>query len=170
MKKTTTLYLIWLCVLLPIGVWAQKIGYTNSTYIVGSLPETKVADDELKVFQNSLYNQLSSRTSDFQKRTEDYFTQRENGTIDAKESQRIEMELQNEQNELQKLDKDLTTQLGSQRESLYAPILEKVERAIDQVARENGYQLILDVSLLSILLYAEEASDITPLINAKLGI
>ena len=59
--------------------------------------------------------------------------------------------------------------LSKRREDLYKPILEKVNKAMQDVAKENGYLLVFDTST-QVLLYADETLDVTKLVNAKLGI
>lgn len=59
--------------------------------------------------------------------------------------------------------------LAKKREELYKPILEKVNTAMQDVAKENGYLLVFDAST-QVLLYAHESLDVTNLVKAKLGI
>ena len=55
--------------------------------------------------------------------------------------------------------------------NLIAPIIEKMQNAIDSVAAEGGYQYIFDASPGNgILLYAEQNLDVTPMVMAKMGI
>ena len=53
-------------------------------------------------------------------------------------------------------------------ETLLKPIRDKIQAAIDEVAKENGYTYIFDRSV-GIILYAEDSTDISGLVRAKLG-
>ena len=59
--------------------------------------------------------------------------------------------------------------MAKKREELYKPILERVNAAMQAVAKENGYLLVFDTST-NVLLYADEALDVTNLVKAKLGL
>ena len=59
--------------------------------------------------------------------------------------------------------------INSKRETLLKPILDKVNNVINEVAKSNGYSMILDSST-GVILYAEESADITAQVKAKLGI
>lgn len=170
MNKTTVLYLVWLCVLLPTGVWSQKMGYTNSSALIVDLPETQAAESRLKSLQESLANSLKTKEVALQNRYNDYFRQIEERTLSGEQDILMKQELQKEEKVLQELASTYEKQIITEREGLLNPILEKVQRAIDQVAKENSYGIIIDVSVLNVLLHADEASDITPQVKAILGI
>jgi outer membrane protein len=55
---------------------------------------------------------------------------------------------------------------------LLQPAFTKVQNAIDQVAKDNGFTHILNTNVLSspILLYADDQFDISNLVLTKLGI
>jgi outer membrane protein len=50
-----------------------------------------------------------------------------------------------------------------------SPLLEKAQNAINQIAEENNYTYIFDISLGSIV-YGQDSMDIMPLVKEKLGI
>ena len=168
MKKTMACFLIWLLFLLPAGVWGQKMGYTNSINLLSDLPETKAANNQLKSLEVSLNSSLKEKEQALGQHYQDYLKLVELG-ITATQRQDNELALQREQQELEVLKQELRNQLETKKTSLYAPLLERVRRAIDQVAQENGYQLILDVAFMNLILDAHESMDITALVKAKLG-
>jgi outer membrane protein len=49
------------------------------------------------------------------------------------------------------------------------PILDKVNEAIQSVAKEQGFHYIFDANS-GVILYADESTDVTNLVKAKLGI
>ena len=52
---------------------------------------------------------------------------------------------------------------------LSKPVYEKAKKAIDQVAKDNGYKYVLDTST-GLVLYSEPTDDIISLVIKKLGI
>ncbi len=59
--------------------------------------------------------------------------------------------------------------LAKKREELYKPILDRVNKAMQDVATENGYLMVFDSST-QVLLYADPSLDVTNLVKTKLGI
>jgi outer membrane protein len=49
------------------------------------------------------------------------------------------------------------------------PIIDKAKKAIEDVAKENGYTYIFDSSV-GVLLYYENSDDIMTLVKKKLGL
>jgi len=64
---------------------------------------------------------------------------------------------------------NLTDKLAQKREELFKPILDKVNSAMEAVAKENQFMFVFDLGT-QIILYADETLDVTKLVKAKLGI
>jgi outer membrane protein len=77
--------------------------------------------------------------------------------------------LQEEESVIKKYEEEVMAKLSEKRESLYKPILEKVNKAMMDVAKEGQYTLVFDSST-QILLYADETLDVTKMVKVKLGI
>ncbi len=80
------------------------------------------------------------------------------------------------ENELTKMQVDLKQfQLNAQKEinqkkaMLYQKAIDKLKKAINEVARENDYRFIIDNSE-GVLLYFEAQDNVEPLVKKKLGI
>ena len=148
---------------------AQKMGYTNSAAILVEMPDVKRADSELQTLQTQLENEGEKKAEAFQAAYEKYIQDVQAGLLSAVEDQKRQQQLQQMQQELQAFEQQAYEKLAKRREELYAPILEKLQNAIDAVGKENGYAFIFDVSTLNFILFAEETDDVTPLIKGKLG-
>jgi Skp family chaperone for outer membrane proteins len=59
--------------------------------------------------------------------------------------------------------------LAQKREQLFSPILDRVNQAMSDVAKENQFMFVFDSSS-QVLLYSDETLDVTKLVKAKLGI
>ena len=70
--------------------------------------------------------------------------------------------------EIAKFQQEIQQKLYEKSEALLKPIRDKIQNAIDQVAKENGYSYIFDQSM-GILLYADESVDVSAKVKAKLG-
>ncbi len=59
--------------------------------------------------------------------------------------------------------------LGAKQAELFNPLIEKVKKAISDVARENNYNYIFDVGIGALVFY-ENGDNVLPLVKAKLGV
>jgi outer membrane protein len=60
--------------------------------------------------------------------------------------------------------------LQTQQQQLMAPILEKANKAVREVAEENGFIYIFDTGSGNPVYWSEQSMDILPLVRTKLGI
>ncbi len=148
---------------------AQKFGYVNSAALLNELSEVKQMRSTLEGFQTQLQKQGESKVTAFQQKAQAAEQKKQRGEMTPKEEETLAAELQKEQEDLYKLSQDLEAQVAKKQEELMTPILEKVNTAIQQVAKENSYQFIFDAQS-GVILYADETTDVTALVKAKLGI
>lgn len=153
---------------LSFTVDAQKYGHMNFGNLVAALPETEAADTELAAFQKQLNTDLENKSAAWQKKAQDFFTKVESGQLAPVEQQKQQAALETERNEILALQQAMPTEVQEKRKELLSPIIAKVETAINDVAKENGYVMIFDTSVFNAILYATESDDVTALVKAKL--
>jgi outer membrane protein len=150
---------------------AQKIGYADWDYIFSQLPEFKVIDAELKTHRTQLESQMEAKQKDFQAKYE-VFTKLPTTTPDAiRADKQRELETLNES--LQKFSQDAQTSLTNKQSALMDPIFSKVGKAIEEVAKEQGFSFIINPQLLQggdILLYSDEKYNISDSVLKKFGV
>jgi outer membrane protein len=173
MKKFTPIHLLlFFLFLLASGssVIAQKYGYMNSGNVLEQMPERFKADAELEAFQAPLIAEGKNKVKALELKVEVLYKQIESGELTQVKIQNQQQILQKEQDEIAAFELTVQEKTQKKRQELLEPILKKIQNAIDEVAKEHGYALILDSSLFNTILYAEDAEDITSLVKAKLGI
>ena len=146
---------------------AQKFGYVNSTAILSELPDVKQADANLEALQKQLQKKGQGMLTQLQ---QDYQAIQERvarGELSPKEQEDEAKKLEARQQEIGKFEQDMVAQVQEKRNTLLEPIYKKVNDAIQAVAKENGFTMIFDQA---ILLYADEAQDVSTMVRAKLGI
>jgi outer membrane protein len=81
------------------------------------------------------------------------------------------------QSEISDLEKRITTlqktandDLQKKQQELFAPVIEKVRKAIDEVGAENDLLYIFDLSTQGIIYESPKSNDITSLVKAKLNL
>jgi outer membrane protein len=148
---------------------APKYGHMNLGNLLELLPDTKKANDDLKVFADKLTAKDDSLTKAFQVAVTEYQNAYQTGTLTPVQAQTREAELQKDQEAIQKFEQEAQQMVATKREELLKPILTKVDEAIKAVALENQYMMIFDTSSGS-MLFAAETEDVTALVKKKLGI
>ncbi|MEO5581250.1 MAG: OmpH family outer membrane protein [Saprospiraceae bacterium] len=148
---------------------AQKFGFTNSAMIMSEVPEVKQAESNLKAYQEQLTKQGQIKVEALQSKYQELARKEKQGEIAPKALQEQSEKLKAEEDDLAKLEQDMQGQLAQKREALLQPILDKINKGIQDVAKEHGYSFIFDSSA-GMLLYADESNDVTTLVRSKLGL
>jgi outer membrane protein len=149
----------------------QKIGYADWEYIFTQMPEAKQIDAELKTHGTQLENQLKAKTAEFETKYKAYQAMPVT-TSDIIKADK-ERELQMMQESIQKFQQDAQTSIQKKQGDLMTPVFTKVGKAIEEVAKENGYSFIINPQLgagSDILLYSDEKYDISDLVLKKMGV
>ena len=149
---------------------ATKVGFADVDAIFNQMPEAKQIETELKSTQTMLKNQIDAKAKEFQTKLADY-NANINNMLDAVR-QNTERELQQMQQNLERLQQDAQTTIQNKQNQLMAPVYDKVGKAIADVAKENGYTLILSSQIggLDVVLYGDDKMDVSELVLKKLGV
>lgn len=148
----------------------DKVGFANIEYIISQLPEVKQMETEMKSTQTQLKNQIQTRTKEVEKQYAD-FNQTMNTMTDTVRANK-QRDLEKAMADLQKMQQDAQVTLQNKQKLIMAPIYLKVNRAIGEVARENGYSIILTetVSSYPFVLYHQPQMDVSSLVLKKFGV
>ncbi|MBX2968899.1 MAG: OmpH family outer membrane protein [Cyclobacteriaceae bacterium] len=170
MKKIVFLLALGLTTLVTYGQTPTKIGFADVEYIFNQMPEAKQIETELQTLQAQLKKQYDNKVAEFQKKLQEY--QAFGATVPDAVKQNTERELQQLQQNIQKLEQDSQENLQRKQVQLMEPVYTKVGKAIEDVAKENSFTMILtnQLSGLDVVLYADDKSDISDLVLKKMGI
>lgn len=146
-----------------------KYGHMNLGNMLELMPDTKKANEAMKVYTDSLSVKDSVMTSAFQIAYAALEKDYNAGLLTPVVAQTRQAELQKQQETIQKFEQDAQQMAAAKREELLRPILLKVEEAIKAVAKEKGYLMIFDTSS-GVTLFAAESDDVTPFVKQKLGL
>jgi outer membrane protein len=148
---------------------AQKFGYVNSALILKDLPEMKQFQSTMESFQKQLEKQGESKLTAFQQKQQAAAQKKQQGLMTPKEEEEVTAELQKMQQELYDYSAQMDKDLADRQQKEMQPILDKVNTAIQDVAKEGSFQYIFDAQS-GVILYADESTDVTALVKTKLGI
>ena len=147
---------------------AQKFGYVNSGAILAELPEMKQLQSSLEAYQTILKKDGEAKVAAFQQKQESAAQKKQRGEMTPKEEEVVTADLQKMQEDLYAYGQKMESDLAAKQQKDMEPILTKVNTAIQDVAKEGSYQYIFDAQS-GVILYADESSDVTKLVKAKLG-
>ena len=166
MKKITLTFLFTAAVLLSANA-QSKIAYLNSLRIIALMPESTKVDEKLKkeaaTYEKEfegLRKELEQKAANFQKKLKTWSKSMQE--TKGKEIQALQERIQTYRNSAGK-------ELEEKRQTLMAPILEKAQKVIDEIAKKEGYDYIIDVSK-GTLLFANEDHNLFEKVKKALGI
>jgi len=144
-----------------------KLGHIDSNKLLELMPEKTTAQNQLQDFAKQLQNDLLAMQTEYDSKVQDY--QKNQSTMSdlmkqtkAKEIGDLEMRITTYQQSAQE-------ELEKKQQELLQPIIDKAKKAIQDVAKEQGYAYIFDSSI-GVLLYFPDTDDVLPLVKTKLGL
>jgi len=150
----------------PKPAKAVKIGYTNVNYVLSVSPASKVIQKQLEETQKQYLKTIEDKNKELETKFESY--QKAQATMLESIRKDKEEELRNLQRSIQTLQENAQEDLRKKENDLVKPELEKIYKAVNDVAKENGFTHVLNSD--QVLLYADEEFDVTELVMNKLGI
>lgn len=146
-----------------------KFGHINSDELIQALPEFDTAKVQYEKYQKDLQNALELMQVELNNKNETYQKESKNYTDIVKQTKEQEMIDMNRR--IQDFAQNAQTQLQQKQAELFQPIYQKVDKAIKDVGKENGFIYVFDVAKGSLLYFDESKStNVMNLAKAKLGI
>jgi outer membrane protein len=147
-----------------------KFGHINSDELIQAMPEFDSANVKLEKFRKDLINALELMSVELNNKSETYNKESKNYTDIVKQTK--EQELVDMNKRIQEFQNNAQQQLQAKQAELFQPIMAKIDKAIKDVGKENGFVYIFSVGQGTPLLYFDEAksTNIMALAKAKLGL
>ena len=164
MKK---IFIIAAMALMTLSASAQKIGRVNFSELVQLMPEADEARATLQAISKEADETLQSMYEEYQTKMNQYQQKQSTWTPAIKESK--EKELMEIQNRLQESQQTFQQEIQQKQNELMAPIYEKAQNAIKDLAKAQALTAVFDASS---ALYFDEATtvDLTPAARKALKI
>ncbi|PKQ70342.1 OmpH family outer membrane protein [Raineya orbicola] len=144
-----------------------KIGYFDYAYVISQLPEAKAADADLKAYTEKLQKDLQAKEAELRAKYERYVKEGEKMAAPTREA--LAKEIETGQQQLQEFQQKAESDIMQKQNKLLAPINEKLEKTLKEVAKENGFTYVIRKEAL--LFEPEDTSlDVSGLVLKKLGI
>ncbi len=154
-----------------VAVSQMKIGHVSTEAIMKQLPDAQDAQKQLDALTAGWQDDLNKMQADWKKKYEEY---------DKKKLIMTDQRRADAERELRELDQkmaDFRNQKFGQNGELFAkqnelmkPVQDRVFKAIQDVAVEEGYDYVLDKSGEILMMYANPKYDLTDKVLAKLKV
>lgn len=148
-----------------------KIGFTDVGYILTNLPEFKQIESQLKTHNTQLQNQLEAKVKELREKAAKFEKEAPTMTEVIRNSQM--KDLQNLEQSIQEFQQNAQASSQQKERTLLQPQYERIQKAIDEVRVENGYDFIFNANPegLSVILSADEDKyNVSDLVFKKLGV
>ena len=164
MKK---LFVLALAAFAGLSLQAQTFGRVNFSELVALMPEMDQAREVIAASQKEAEETYSAMVEEFQSKYSQYQQKQATWTAAIKESK--ERELSDMQNRIQEFQSNISQELQQQQNQLQAPIYEKANKAVQELAKAKGLTALFDSTQ---ALYFDESKviDLTPEARKALGI
>lgn len=164
MKNTIKSIIIALVIFTGINVNAQKLGHVNSQAIMQELPDYEAARKDLESYKNDLTKELEMYQKLIVEFAQDYEANKALMSEDTRK--RKETDLMERQQNYEKKAYEAENNLQQKEQQLLQQIMIKVNTAVQELAKKEGYDYVYEVTT---LLYAG-GDDISDKVRKKLGI
>lgn len=142
-----------------------KLGHINSGELMKIMPGVDSIQTVLQNEVNNIKEQAAAMENEIQKKQDEY-TQNQSQWSELIRNTK-QQELQMMFNNYQTFQENAQETMQNLNQSLLEPIQERAMKAIQDVAKENGFTYIFEES---VLYYKDGGEDILPLVKKKLGI
>lgn len=165
MKNFKTLLLIAIITLGFNTLQAQtKVAHINTDLLLSLMPETKALNADLEKLSKTYETELKAESDKLTAKLKKYEAEVNSQTDEVNQQRGAEVE-QDRQN-LYQASQVAREEIAKKRDEQLQPILDKAKKAIEDVAKEQGFVYVLDASSLIVA----NGTDLLPAVKAKLGI
>ncbi len=149
------------------NVNAQKFGHIDFAKLYSIMPGQDTAQSAYEKYAKNLQMQMQTMQGELESKFMDY--QANMATMSDIIKQTKEKEIQDLQARIEAFNVSATEDLQAKEAQLTKPLIDRARKAVQDVAKANGYTYVFNGAE-GLLLYAEPADDIMPLVKKKLGI
>ena len=167
MKKIVFVFVAIATLIFSEETFAQKYGHINSVELLEIMPERATIETSMKSYTKQLETQLTTMSTEYQSLTTEYQTN-EAAWTDLIKQAKIEA-ITDLDRRIQEFQQSAQQSIAKKEQELAAPLLEKAQNAIKEVANANGYAYIFDTSS-GVVLHFPEKDNILPLVKKHLNI
>jgi outer membrane protein len=147
---------------------ASKIAHISTQELVQEMPQYQSAQSQLQKLEKTYRTEIEDMMKEMKSMTEKFKSQADTST--EKQNMSRSKELQSTRQRVMKYRQDAQKRLQKKEGELIQPIIEKARSAIQKVARDKGYDYVLDASEGASNVLLADGYDLMPDVKKELGI
>ncbi|HPE57552.1 MAG TPA: OmpH family outer membrane protein [Bacteroidales bacterium] len=170
MKKIIGLFILATVLLISTETQAQskmKLGHVDFATLYSMMPGLDSVKKVFEDYNKAIQEQYAAMQTELENKFMDY--QQKLGTMTPLIQQMKEDEINDLRDRMSEFEQTATQDLQNKELELTSPIIEEARKAVEEVAKENGYTYIFN-STEGLLLYATPSDDVMDMVKAKLKI
>ncbi len=170
MKGIQKLLTVVVMAIATVPAFAQvNIGHCNTDSILVKMPEYQTAMSELEALSAQYQGDLNDMQTEVSSRVQT--AQANRGSWSELRLRREAQEIDQLQTSMEEFAREAQQDLATQERTKLAPIINKLQEAIDKVGAEQGYDYILDSSPnRGVVIFRNKSRDVTNEVLAALGL
>ena len=145
----------------------SKFGHVNSVEILSQMPEQTTIEKTINELNTQWDQEITKLRDEYYAKIKEYQEKLKTNMPESIKTAR-QGEIADLEKRITALQKTANTDLQKRQQDLFAPVIERVKKAIDEVGIENDYLYIFDLSTQSIIFKSPKSNDLTPLVKKKI--
>jgi outer membrane protein len=146
---------------------STKFGHVDFGKLIEQMPGQDTVRIAMNKYAQTLQDTYGAMQTELQTKIDEYTRNKE--TMSAIIKQTKEKEIGDLQSRMEAFQGSAQQDIADQETKLTTPFIDKAKKAIQDVAKENGFTYIFN-NVEGFLLYNEGGEDIMPLVKKKMGI
>lgn len=149
------------------GFAQNKFAHVNFSELVQLMPEADEARATMTASSNEAQETYQAMVEEYQTKMQEYQQKSSTWTQTIRESK--ENSLMDMQQRIQEFEQNVQQELSLQQNQLMAPIYDKAQKTVEQLAKEGGYAFVFESTS---VLYVDpsQSTDLTPAARKALNI
>ena len=171
MKIKFIVYLLITLVVSLSDIYAQKLGYIDTEFILTKVKDYKAAEEEIEKLAEKYQGEVSKLFGEVEKLRSEFKAEEILLTEEMKKERQDTITVRDKKaRDLQKKVFGFEGLLFLKRQELIKPIQDKVYAAVEKVAKKKQIQLMFDKSSELIMVYTDPKHDYTDYVLDELGL
>ncbi len=145
----------------------EKFGHLDFAELYNAMPGLDSVKIQYEQYARIIQGQFDAMQAELESKVMDYQTNLESMSAIIKQTK--EKEIQDLQARMEAFQYSAQQDMQTKEAELTAPLIEKAEKAVKDVAKEHGYTYVFNTTG-GLLLFADPGDDILDMVKVKLGI
>ncbi|MEZ5197738.1 MAG: OmpH family outer membrane protein [Bacteroidales bacterium] len=144
-----------------------KLGHLDFAALYSLMPGLDSVKKVFETYNKSIQEQYTAMQTELENKFMDYQANADGMSVIIRQTK--EAEINDLKERLDAFEQQASQDLQDKEVELTTPIIEKARKAVEKVAKNNGYTYVFN-STEGLLMYAEPADNIIEMVKAELGI